>query len=192
MNPSTSQETIQPELVRPRLSALALFLTFSRITLSGFGGLMFWARYVLVERKRWLTEKEFVELLVLAQLLPGPNVLNLTVMIGYRYGGWTGAAAAVAGFMGCPCLVVVGMGVLYQQYGALPQVQQALAGMSSVAAGLLLATVVRLASVLPRRLLPWSFGVLAFTGVGVFRWPLLWVLGVLAPFALAAAWKEKA
>jgi chromate transporter len=171
---------------------LALFLTFSRITLSGFGGLMFWARYVLVERKRWLTEKEFVELLVLAQLLPGPNVLNLTVMIGYRYGGWTGAAAAVAGFMGCPCLVVVGMGVLYQQYGALPQVQQALAGMSSVAAGLLLATVVKLAAVLPRRLLPWSFGVLAFAGVGVFRWPLLWVLAALAPFALAAAWKEKA
>src|SRR4030095_259133 len=140
MNPSTSQETIQPEPAR-RLSALALFLTFSRITLSGFGGLMFWARYVLVERKRWLTEKEFVELLVLAQLLPGPNVLNLTVMIGYRYGGGAGAAAAVAGFMGCPCLVVVGMGVLYQHYGALPQVQQALAGMSSVAAGLLLATV---------------------------------------------------
>lgn len=191
MNPSTSQETVQQESSR-RLSALALFLTFSRITLSGFGGLMFWARYVLVERNRWLTEKEFVELLVLAQLLPGPNVLNLTVMIGYRYGGWTGAAAAVAGFMGCPCLVVVGMGVLYQQYGALPQVQQALAGMSSVAAGLLLATVVKLASVLPRRVLPWSFGVLAFVGVGVFRWPLLWVLGALAPFALAAAWKEKA
>src|SRR4029453_6686888 len=172
MNPSTSQETVQQESSR-RLSALALFLTFSRITLSGFGGLMFWARYVLVERKRWLTEKEFVELLVLAQLLPGPNVLNLTVMIGYRYGGWTGAAAAVTGFMGCPCLVVVGMGVLYQQYGPLPQVQQALPGIASVGAGLVLATVVKLASVLPRRVLPWSFGVLAFVGVGVFRWPLL-------------------
>src|SRR5213593_3028297 len=130
---------------RPQVSAFALFLTFSRITLSGFGGVPFWARRGLVERQRWLTEREFVDLLVLAQLLPGPNVLNLTVMVGYRFGGWTGAAAAVAGFLGCPCLVVVGMGVLYQEYGALPQVKRALTGMSSVAAGLLLATVIELA-----------------------------------------------
>jgi chromate transporter len=174
-----------------RSSALALFLTFSRITLSGFGGLMFWARYVLVERQRWLTEREFVDLLALSQILPGPNVLNLTVMVGYRFGRWTGAAAAVAGFMGCPCLVVIGMGVLYQHYGALPQVQRALVGMSIVAAGLLLATVIKLATVLPRRWRPWLFSALAFVGVGVFRWPLPWVMGVLAPWAIAAAWKEK-
>jgi chromate transporter len=181
----------ETEVQRPHIGALALFLTFSRITLSGFGGLMFWARYVLIERRRWLTEREFVDLLVLAQLLPGPNVLNLTVMVGYRFGGWTGAAAAVAGFLGCPCLVVVGMGILYQEYGALPQVQRALTGMSSVAAGLLLATVIKLATVLPRRWRPWLFGVLAFIGVGVFRWPLLWVMGGLAPWAFVAAWKEK-
>jgi chromate transporter len=83
------------------------------------------------------------------------------------------------------------MGVLYQHYGALPQVQQALAGMSTVAAGLLLATVVKLVLVLPRRWRPWLFGLLAFGGVGVMRWPLLWVMGALAPFAVAAAWKEQ-
>jgi chromate transporter len=176
---------------RPQVSAFALFLTFSRITLSGFGGLMFWARRGLVERQRWLTEQEFMDLLVLGQLLPGPNVLNLTVMVGYRFGGWTGAAAAVAGFLGCPCLVVIGMGVLYQQYGALPHVQQALAGMSTVAVGLLLATVIKLATVLPRHWRPWLFGVLAFVGVGVLRWPLLWVMGGLAPWAVLAAWKAE-
>jgi chromate transporter len=181
----------QRESHRPQVSALTLFLTFSRITLSGFGGVMFWARRGLVERQRWLTEREFVDLLTLAQLLPGPNVLNLTVMVGYRFGGWTGAAAAVAGFLGWPCLVVIGMGVLYQNYGALPQIRQALAGMSIVAAGLLLATVIKLVLVLPRRWRPWLFGMLAFAGVGVLRWPLLWVIGALAPFAVAAAWKEK-
>ena len=180
----------QTDSHKPRISALALFLTFSRITLSGFGGLMFWARRGLVDRERWLTEREFVDLLVLAQLLPGPNVLNLTVMVGYRFGGWTGTAAAVAGFLGCPFLVVVGMGVLYQNYGALPQVQRALAGMSIVAAALLLATVIKFAMVLPRRWRPWLFGVAAFVGVGVLRWPLLWVLGALAPWAAAMAWKE--
>jgi len=108
----------QTEFYKPPVSRFALFLTFSRITLSGFGGVMFWARRRLVEQERWLTEQEFVELLTLGQLLPGPPGLNLTVMVGYRFGGWTGAAAAVAGFLGCPCLVVIGMGVLYQQYGS--------------------------------------------------------------------------
>jgi chromate transporter len=180
----------QTESYGPQVSPFALFLTFSRITLSSFGGALFWTRRALVERQRWLTEREFIELLTLGQILPGPNVLNLAVMVGYRFCGWTGAAAAVAGFVGWPCLVVIGMGILYQQYGALPHVQRALAGMSIVAAGLLLATVIKLAMVLPRQWRPWLFGMLAFTGVGVMRWPLLWVMGALAPLAVAAAWKE--
>jgi chromate transporter len=181
----------QTEPYRPPATALALFLTFSRITLSSFGGALFWTRRTLVDRQRWLTEREFVELLTLGQLLPGANVLNLAVMVGYRFAGWTGAAAAAAGFVGGPCLVVIGMGILYEQYGALPQVQRALAGMSVVAAGLLLATVIKLAMALPWRWRPWLFGILAFTGVGVMRLPLLLVMGALAPLAVAAAWKAK-
>jgi chromate transporter len=182
---------MQTESYRPRVSRFALFLTFSRISLSAFGGALFWTRQGLVERQRWLTEREFVELLTLGQLLPGPNVLNLTVMVGYRFAGWTGAAAAVAGFLGWPCLVVVGMGVLYQHYGALPLVQRALAGMSSVAAALLLATAIKNSMVLPRGWRPWRFGMLAFVAVSILRWPLLWVVGALAPWAVFAAWKEK-
>jgi chromate transporter len=181
----------QREKHRSQVSPLALFLTFSRITLSSFGGALFWTRRTLVDRQHWLTDREFIELLTLGQLLPGANVLNLAVMVGYRFAGWTGAAAAAAGFVGGPCLVVIGMGILYQQYGAVPQVQRALAGMSIVAAGLLLATVIKFAMVLPRRWRPWLFGILAFTGVGMMRWPLLWVMGVLAPLAVALAWKEK-
>jgi len=175
----------------PHVSRFGLFLTFSRITLSGFGGVMFWARRELVERQRWLTDREFADLLTLGQLLPGPPGLNLTVMVGYRFAGWTGAAVSVAGFMGWPCLVVIGMGVLYQQFGALPQVQRALAGMSIVAASLLFSTAVKLAMVLPRHWRPWLFCALAFIGVGVMRWPLLWVMGALAPWAVFAAWKEE-
>jgi chromate transporter len=181
----------QTESHTPRVSRSELFLTFSRITLSAFGGVIFWARRRLVERERWLTERQFVELLTLGQLLPGPPGLNLTVMVGYRFGGWTGAAAAVSGFMLWPCLVVIGMGVLYQHYGALPQVQRALAGMSIVAAALLFATFIKMAQVLPPRWRPWLFVMLAFVGVGVLRWPLFWVMGALAPLALFAAWKEK-
>jgi chromate transporter len=181
----------QTDSEKPGVSRLALFLAFSRISLSSFGGAIFWARRELIERQRWLTEREFVELFTLGQLLPGPNVLNLTVMIGHRFAGWTGALAAVAGFLGWPCLVVIGMGILYQHYGALPQVQQMLTGMSSVAAGLLLATVIKLAMVLPRSWWPWLFGALAFVGVGIMRWPLLWVMGALGPLAVFAAWREQ-
>lgn len=169
----------------------SLFLTFSEISLSSFGGALFWARRGLVEQRHWLSEREFVELLTLGQLLPGPNVLNLTVMVGYRFGGWSGAAASVAGYLGWPFLVVIGMGVLYERYGALPQVQQALGGMSKVAAGLLLATVIKLALVLPKKVRPWLFGIAAFGGVGVMRWPLLWVIAVLAPLAIFLAWNAK-
>lgn len=182
---------MQTESNMPSFSRIELFLTFSRITLSSFGGALFWARRGLVEQQRWLTEREFAELLTLGQLLPGPNVLNLSVLVGYRFAGWTGAAASIAGYLGWPFLVVIGMGVLYQHYGALPQVQQALAGMSKVAAGLLLATVIKLAMVLPRRWRPWLFGMLAFVGVGVMRWPLLSVIGALAPCAVFMAWKAK-
>ncbi len=183
MNPAESN--------KPRVSKLELFLTFSRITLSSFGGALYWARRGIVERQRWLTEREFAECLTIGQLLPGPNVLNLTVLIGFRFGGWSGAVVSVAGYLGWPFLVVIGMGMLYQQFGALPQVQQALGGMSKVAAGLLLATVIRLAMVLPRRLRPWVFGILAFVSVGVMRWPLLWVVAALAPTAVFLAWKAK-
>ena len=181
----------QRESNQLNVSRSALFLTFSKISLSSFGGALFWARRGLVEQQRWLSEQQFVELLTLGQLLPGPNVLNLTVMVGYRFGGWSGAAVSVAGYLGWPFLVVIGMGTLYEQYGALPQVQQALGGMSKVAAGLLLATVIRLATALPRRLRPWLFGILAFGAVGVIRWPLLWVIAVLAPGAVFLAWKAK-
>ena len=188
----SSREAATPkEAAKPTATRWELFIAFSRISLSSFGGAIFWARRELVERRRWVAEREFVDIFTLGQLLPGPNVLNLTVIVGHRFAGWTGAMAAVAGFLGWPCLVVIGMGMLYQRYGALPHVQHALAGMSSVAAGLLLATVIKLATVLPRHWRPWLFGLVAFAGVGIMRWPLFWVIGALAPGAIFFSWREQ-
>jgi chromate transporter len=112
-------------------------------------------------------------------------------MVGNRLGGLAGAAASIAGYLGWPVLVVIGMGVFYQHYGTVPQVQQALAGMSKVAAGLLLATVIKLAMVLPGQWRPWLFGILAFGAVGIMRWPLLLVIAVLGPGAVFLSWKAK-
>lgn len=175
----------------PPIGPLTLFLAFSEVAISGFGGTLAWAHRVLVERRRWLSEQEFLEYLALGQLLPGPNVANVAVMVGHRYAGYPGAAASIAGLTTIPFVLMIVVALLYQRYGTLPVVQQALTGMSAAAAGLVVATGVKMATALPRRWRPWLFASLAFAAVGALRYPLLGVLGVLGPFAVAAAWKDK-
>ena len=191
MPPAQSGSTDATDATGPRVRAWDIFLAFSQISLSGFGGVLFWSRYVLVERRRWLTEQEFVETLAMAQMLPGPNVFNLSLMFGYRHAGWAGLSAAIVGFLGWPFLIVIGIGLLYFRYQHLALVQHGLSGMSAAAVGLLIANAVKMASVLPRRWRPWLFALLAFVGVGALRWPLVGVLGVLAPLGVAAAWRER-
>ena len=173
----------------PQVTPSELFLSFGRLTLHAFGSMLFWLRRMLVEQKRWLTEQEFVEMVAVAQIMPGVNGMNIVVMVGHKYAGWKGALAAISGFVGAPIVIVIGLGVLYQHFGAVPIVKNALTGMSSIAVGLLIATGGSLMKTLEWRWRPWMFVVLAFVGVGLMRWPLLIVLGVLAPFAVAAAWK---
>ena len=179
-----------PETDTPKVGPLELFLAFTQLALSGFGGVLPWAHRTLVERKGWLTQREFVETLALGQLLPGPNIGNMAVMIGYRFAGHLGAAAAFAGLMGGPFLLMIAVGMLYQHFGNLGLVQHALSGMSAVAAGLVLATGFKMAASIKRHWRPWLFIALALAGVGALRWPLLAVVGGLAPFAIAAAWRE--
>lgn len=150
----------------------------------------FWIRRVLIQEKRWITDEEYLEGLAIGQILPGPNVYNLSVMIGYRFGGVRGAFAAAAGLVGAPIVFLVALGLLYQRYAEVPILERALTGMTAVAAGLLLANAVGIARALPRRFLPWFFLALAFAGTGILRWPLLYVMGGLAPFAMATSWRR--
>ena len=98
------------------ISASSIFLACSRIALSSFGAPLFWARRELIERRRWLTESQFTDLLAIGQILPGANVLNLLVMFGHRCAGWKGALAAKAGFMGWPFFIVIGLGMTYERF----------------------------------------------------------------------------
>jgi chromate transporter len=172
-----------------RIGPLALFFAFTEIAVSGFGGTLPWSYRTLVENRRWLNDREFMEMLALGQLLPGPNICNVGVMVGWRFAGYRGAAAALAGLVFMPFLFMMAVGFLYVRYGDTRLAQQALAGMSAVAAGLVLATGLKMLSALPRRWLPAAFGVVAFACVGLLRLPLLGVLLVLAPAAVALAWR---
>ena len=170
------------------LKPFELFCAFAEMGLYGFGGVMPWARRVLVERRRWLNDSDFSDLLAIGQILPGPNICNMAAIIGYRYSGWRGAAAALLGLLGPPFVIVLILGALYHRFGHLNAVQGLLRGMSAVAAGLVLMTGLKLAKSQPRTLRALVGGLCALVAVGVLHFPLLPTLLVLIPCALFAEW----
>ena len=166
-----------------------LFASFLKMGLLGFGGVLPWARRVIVDERHWLTDREFAELIGLCQVLPGPNVVNLSVIIGARTHGAVGALIAVSGILLVPVAVVLAIATFYASVGHEPLAQNAIAGASAAAAGLILGTALRL--VLQSRPPPRGLvaGSVAFLAVGVLQWPLLWVLLVLIVVAVAAEWR---
>jgi chromate transporter len=169
-----------------------LFFTFNRLALQGFGGVLAVAQRELVERKGWLSREEFVEMLALSQVLPGPNVVNLGLMLGDRFFGLKGAFAAVAGMLAVPLVIVLLLTAAYAEFSRLAAVSGALRGMGAVAAGLILATAVRLMTTLgSNRLGPplaAAFAILTFVAVVWLRWPLIWVVAGLGSTAVAIAY----
>lgn len=171
------------------LSLAALFWGFSKVGLSGFGGVLPFARRMLVEEQRWLSADDFNSILGICQFLPGPNVVNLSVVVGARYRGAMGALAASLGLLLGPMLIVLCLGILYDRFGSLPQVQGMLRGIAAVGVGLLFATAVRMALAVrwPVILLP--FALLTFVTVALLRWSMpLVMLCSLCVSAGVAAW----
>jgi chromate transporter len=165
-----------------------LFTGFLRVALCGFGGVLYWARRVSVEERRWLSETEFVDVMSLCQFMPGPNTLNLAMVLGLRFCGWRGALAGFAGLMFAPFLIILAMGVFYTSYGNLPLVQSVLRGVAAVAAGMLVAMGLKMAMVARIRNVLCLVGIAAFVAVAVLRFPLVQVLLALAPAGIALAW----
>lgn len=173
----------------PIPSHAELFLAFFKITLSGFGGTLPWTRRMFVEQKRWMTAEEFNDVYALCQFLPGPNIVNLTAVFGSRMRGPTGAIAAWAGFLTVPFCVMLAAGMLYERYGDVEAVRRVLSGIAPAAAGLIIATVAKMAAPMFRSLGPAPFVVLATAfAIGLMRWPLVLVLIVIAPISIGLAW----
>ncbi len=169
-----------------------LFLRFTQVSLSGFGGVMPFARRMLVEERRWLNAEEFTDLLSLCQLLPGPNIVNVSVCVGARYHGVRGALAAFTGLMAAPFAIVLALGTLYTQYGHLPAVSAAFRGISAAAAGLVVAMALKMASSRRLRSAMALFTVATFIGIALMRLPLVFFLLGAAPLSIAAAfWRAR-
>ena len=169
-----------------------LFLACNRMALQGFGGVLAVAQIELVDRLGWLTREQFVEMLAIGQVLPGPNIVNLALMIGDRFFGLRGAFAALAGLMAVPLVIVLALAAAYGHWAHLPRVAGALRGMGAVAAGLILATGLKLLPALRSGPLGTPFATVAcivtFGLVGLARLPLAWVVLGLGAVSVAVAW----
>jgi len=157
-----------------------LFFSFTILALQGFGGVLGVVQRELVERKHWLSNEEFVEDWAVAQIMPGPNVVNLSLMVGSRFFGLSGALAALAGMLTFPLLLLLGLALLYAQVATIPAVVGALRGMSAVTAGMIIATGLRLLSTLKAHPLGWricaGLSLICFIAVAWLHFPLIVVL----------------
>jgi chromate transporter len=183
-----------PPIVAVPASPGELFTAFNRLALQGFGGVLTIAQRELVERRHWMTREQFVEMLAISQVLPGPNIVNLALMFGDRYFGLRGAASALAGLLAVPLVIVIGLAAIYAEYARVPVVAGALRGMGAVAAGLVIATAVKLLGTLRSNsmgpLVCTVLGALTFIAIAWLRWPLVWVVAGLGSLAIAVAWRK--
>jgi len=177
----------ETDVARPLVTLGALFAAFLKVSMYGFGGPIVWARRIIVEERGWLGDAEFADILSFCQFLPGPNVVSVTVCIGAKFRGPAGALAALAGFILIPWTVGFVLGGLLLSYAQAPLLQGILRGIAAVAAGLIIATGIRL--LLPHRSRPVAlvFTALAFIGLAILRLHLLIVVLALVPVSIALA-----
>jgi chromate transporter len=174
----------------PRPDLRALFSGFSAVGLSGFGGVLPFARRMLVDERRWLSAEQFTTQLGLCQFLPGPNVVNLAVLVGKRYQGLAGAIVAPLGLLAGPLLIVLLLALLYDRYGSLPVAQSMLRGIAAVGCGLLFAMAWRMGMAIRDKVYFLPFTALTVAAIAFFRWPLpLVMLGGLLLAGAVAWWR---
>ena len=180
-----------PAPAAPR-SPADLFVAFTALALQGFGGVLPIAQRELVDRRGWLTREQFLEYLSLGQVLPGPNIVNMALMIGDRFFGWRGAAAALAGMLAAPLVIVLLLASLAASLAHNPVAAGAIRGMGAVAAGLIFATAARLAPSLRGNPLPVAVCAAAAlataAAVGLLRVPMVWVVLGLGGAMVALVW----
>lgn len=180
-----------PELQRPH-SRADLFWSMSWLALQGFGGVLTVAQRELVDKKRWTTNEQFLEDWAVAQILPGPNVVNLALMIGNRYFGLSGALASLAGLLLLPLVLLLTLAVISANWGSNPYMVGALRGMGAVTAGLIAAAGLKMVPALRNNVmgptLCTSFIAATFAAVAWMRVPLAWVLLVVGGTACVCAW----
>ena len=185
----TSAQLIDDQPTTTVVTARDLFFGFLKVGIQGFGGVLPWARRMIVEERHWLSEVEFTDLLSLCQLLPGPNICNVSIALGSRFAGPMGAIAAVTGLLVAPFCIVISLGMLYTAYGTSEALGGVFRNLGAAAAGLVVATAWKVAKPYIKRPEAIVVAAAAFAAVVLFDFPLIYVVLVLAPLSVAWAWK---
>jgi chromate transporter len=193
---SPAPRPIEPVVAKaapPRPSLSELFIAYALISLYGFGGVLAWSRRMMVEERRWLTPEQFNEAYALCSFLPGPNIVNFSVIFGSRVRGPLGGVTALFGLLGPPMALIIVIGALYAHYGDLPALRRALIGVTAAAAGLIMSTVAKMALPLFRNRGAGGpvIALATFGAIGIAHWPLPIVLVVVLPISLALAWVRR-
>jgi chromate transporter len=186
MSSGSAPAVQEPDLATAPPSLVALFLAFARMSLAGFGGVLVFARRAIVEQHRWMTADEFNETFALCHFLPGPNIVNLSMVFGSRLRGVAGGVAAFAGLFLPPTLIMTALAIAYARFGDLEVLRRILAGISCAAVGLLIAVVFRMMMPLLKRADPLAVILMlgVFLAIGVLRLPLQAVLLVAIPISI--------
>jgi chromate transporter len=191
---------VAPREEAPEVGLVELFLLFSQLGLSSFGGAVSaWMHRAFVEQRGWLGETEFAAALALSRIMPGANVANLAILIGQKLRRWPGAVAAVLGLLTGPSLMVIALAVLYRRYAGNPVIDAALEGAAAAGVGLLLAMAVRSGSAVigsgpfAGRRAAYVAGavvilIATFVLIGVARVPTVAAVVLLAPLSIALAY----
>ena len=184
---SPAAVAVPNHLTSPPPGLVALFLAFARMSLSGFGGVLAFARRGIVDQHKWMTAEEFNETFALCHFLPGPNIVNFTMVFGSRFRGLAGGIAAFAGLLGPPVVIVTILAALYARFGEIEALRRILAGVSCAAVGLLIAVVLRMMLPLIRKRDFTALVVLlaVFIAIGQLQLPLAAVLLVATPLSIA-------
>ncbi|RAM64707.1 chromate transporter [Herbaspirillum rubrisubalbicans] len=178
----STPDLLGPE--RPIPTTREIFLGFLGLGMTAFGGALPLAHRMIVERRRWLTDAEFVELLGLCQFLPGGNIINLSVALGMKFRGWKGALAGITGLIAVPSVVVILLGMIYQHFQHDPNVKHLFAGLAAAAAGLLIQMAVKITLPLRKNMVLAAVAVACFIAIALLRIPLLWVMLVMTPISI--------
>lgn len=177
---------------RPDPTVFELFAGFFTVGVLGFGGVLPWARRMIVDQRKWLTAGEFTDMLGLCQFLPGGNIMNVTIALGSRFRGIPGALACFLGLMTAPIAIVIALGVVYDRYAEYPPVRRAFVALSAAAAAYLLASAWKIASPLRSRPLAAAVAVCTFVAIAILRIPLQAAMPVLAIASTFLLWRFRA
>ena len=174
----------------PTFAAAARFwLRLGFVSFGGPAGQIAILHREVVERRRWLDERDFAAALNFCMLLPGPEALQLAIYLGWKLHGIRGGIVAGLGFIGPAIVLLLGLSWLYARFGSQPVATGLLLGLKAAVLALVLQALVRIGRRALRGPLHVALAIAAFVALEFLGVPFPWIVLVAGLVGLATAWR---